>query len=119
MTFWFTGEEEHQVFTTTSSLGLYTRAGSWCMAQIRYRPEAEIPAEWFIPDWLVKGWGAVRQANELVAQGMWEPLEGGWRYVWIRPENTPNAVRQKRKREREKKSRKREKVRANLLSSYT
>lgn len=105
MTFWFIGEEEHSdPRFTTGSLGLYTRAGSWCMSQVHYRPEHEIPPEWFVPVSLVKVWGATRQANDLVANGIWEPVVGGWRYLWIRYQNTTDAVRAKRKREREKKA---------------
>jgi hypothetical protein len=103
MSFWLTGEEEHRdPRFTTQSLGLYVRAGSWCMSQVRYRPEAEIPAEWIVPIWLVKGWGSTRQAKTLVDNGLWQPAEGGWRYAWIRYKNTPDAVRAERKRERNK-----------------
>jgi hypothetical protein len=106
MTYWFTGEEEHSdARFTTASLGLYTRAGSWCMSQVRYRPESEIPPEWLVPDWLVKGWGATRQANDLVAHEVWEPVTGGYRYAWIRYQNTANEIRRQRKRERDKKAR--------------
>jgi hypothetical protein len=111
MTYWFTGEEEHSdPRFTTHSLGLYTRAGSWCMSQIRYRPEAEIPAVWFVPEWVVKGWGNTRQANDLVANEVWEPVAGGWHYAWIRWRNTAEAVRRERKRERDKWARKQAKA---------
>lgn len=112
MTYWLTGEEEHSDprFTTTT-LGLYVRAGSWCMSQVRYRPESEIPAEWVVPDWLVQGWNAKRYANELVANGVWEPVGGGWRYAWIRYQNTANAIRTERKRERDKWARKQARAR--------
>jgi hypothetical protein len=107
MTFWLTGDEEHNdPRFTTSSLGLYTRAGSWCMNQVRYRPEHEIPPEWFIPTSLVKVWRATRQANDLVENGVWEPVVDGWRYLWIRHQNTADAIRSQRKREREKKAHK-------------
>jgi hypothetical protein len=38
MTYWFTGEEEHSnLGFTTSTLGLYTRAGSWSLpASLRF-----------------------------------------------------------------------------------
>lgn len=105
MTYWLVGEEEHDdPRFTTCSLGLYVRAGSWCMGHVRYRRESEIPVEWFIPVTLVKAWGATRQANELVRQGVLEPVIGGWRFAWIRPENTTDRVRAKRKRERDKKA---------------
>ncbi len=106
--FWFTGEEEHSdPRFSTCSLGLYVRAGSWCMSQVRYRPEAEIPSEWFVPTSLVKGWGAMRQANELVAEGIWNPTTGGWFYAWIRWNNTADYVRRERKRQATKKARQR------------
>jgi hypothetical protein len=109
MTFWLTGEEEHNdPRFATSTLGLYTRAGSWCMNQVRHRPMREIPPEWFVPDWLVKGWGATRLANELVAQGIWEPVVGGWRYAWIRHPNTADYLRGERKRQSTKKHRQRQ-----------
>jgi hypothetical protein len=112
MTFWLVGEEEHSdPRFTTNSLGLYVRAGSWWMSQVRYRPEAEIPTEWFIPDWLVKGWRATAYANDLVDSGVWEPVVGGWRYAWIRYGNTATALRRQRKREREKWARKAAKAR--------
>jgi hypothetical protein len=109
VTFWLIGEEEHaDLRFTTNSLGLYTRAGSWCMAQVRYRPAAEIPVEWVVPAWVVKGWGSMRAANELVAQKIWEPVQGGWRFQWIRANNTADYVRRERKRQRTKKARQRQ-----------
>lgn len=114
--YWLTGDEEHDdPRFTTATLGLYTRAGSWCMGRYRYRPEAEIPAEWFIPRSLVKGWGAYRLANDLAAEGVWEPVAGGWLYAWIRPQNTANYVRAERKRERRKWARKKERAAADSL----
>jgi hypothetical protein len=107
MTYWFIGDEEHNDERfTTATLGLYVRAGSWCMAQCHYRPEAEIPAEWFVPRAQVRGWGALRLANDLADQGVWEQVAGGWRYVWIRHQNTADHVRADRKRERGKWARK-------------
>ena len=98
MTYWLTGDEEHDdPRFTTASLGLYTRAGSWCMGRYRYRPEAEIPTEWFISGPVVRGWGALRLARDLVQQGVWESVPGGWRYAWIRPKNTADYMRAERK----------------------
>jgi hypothetical protein len=114
MTYWLTGDEEHDdPRFTTATLGLYIRAGSWSMSRCRYRPEAEIPAEWFIPGPLVRGWGALRLAHDLAQQGVWEPVTGGWRYAWIRPQNTADYVRAERKRERAKWARKKAKAAAN------
>jgi hypothetical protein len=107
MTFWLIGDEEHKdPRFTTASLGLYARSGSWCMNQVRYRP-MEIPAEWFVPQSVVKAWGAIRQANDLVARGIWAPVDGGWRFVWIRHRNTTDYVRHERKRQATKKQRQR------------
>jgi hypothetical protein len=98
MSFWFIGDEEHNdPRFTTSTLGLYTRAGSWCMSQVRYRPSNEIPPEWFVPDSQVKAWcGSVRPANSLVPAGLWYRARGGYGFAWIRDENTADALRAKR-----------------------
>jgi hypothetical protein len=108
MTFWHTGDEEHEdprFRAVPGGLGLYVTAGSWCMSRVRYRPEAELPAEWFIPDEWVKGQPSGRRiAAGLERQCVWERLDGGYRYAWIRYQNTPDYVRRQRKREREKKA---------------
>lgn len=95
--FWFVGEEEHNdPRFSTASLGLYVRAGSWCMHEVHNR-RMELPPEWEVPAWVIKGWGATRLANELIAQGIWERVPNGYVFDWIRPQNTPEALRQKRK----------------------
>jgi hypothetical protein len=105
---WFVGDEEiNDQFVNVgfAGFGLYHMAGSWCMSQIRGRPEAEVPAEWFIPDWVIRGWGAQRVAHQLCAEGLFTRLQGGYSFGWIRSGNTPDAVRRKRKADREKPSR--------------
>lgn len=106
MAWWRTGDEEHadERFERAglNSLGLYVRAGSWCMRQVRYRPEDEIPAEWFVPDYVVRGWRSQRLAAGLVREGIWGRVEGGYNFAWILPRNTADEVRRERKRERQK-----------------
>ncbi|WAJ43130.1 hypothetical protein OK015_18085 [Mycobacterium sp. Aquia_216] len=112
MTFWNVGDEEHSdprfVRAGSGSFELYHKAGSWCMGQIRGRPEEEIPVDWFVPDEFVRGQhNGTRLAKGLIAQGMWERVEHGYRFAWIREGNKPDAVRTIRKRERDKKPRQR------------
>jgi len=110
--FWNIGDEEPDDprFTQAGpgACGLYFMAGAWCLRQVRWRPEAEIPGEWFIPDRWVRGWpNGARLAARLVAVGLWTATTGGYYFEWIRPENTPDAVRADRKRKRAKKARQR------------
>jgi hypothetical protein len=110
VTFWNVGDEEHSdprfVRAGQGSFELYHKAGSWCMGQVRGRPEAEIPIEWFIPDEWVKGQrNGPRIAKGLIAQGMWERVDYGYRFGWIRDGNTTDYVRKRRKTDREKPSR--------------
>jgi len=107
VTWWLWGDDEHcdKRFNEagTHAMGLYVRAGSWCMGKVRYRPEREIPAEWFVPDDQVKAWcGSVRQANRLVDVGLWYRARGGYGFAWIRTENTADTLRAKRAAERKK-----------------
>ena len=86
-----------------AGLGLYTAAGSWCMSKIRGRHYPSIPTEWFIPDEWVNGQtNGARIARRLVRNGIWERREGelGYRFAWIRPQNTPAAVLEHRARDR-------------------
>ncbi|BBY36506.1 hypothetical protein MMAN_06400 [Mycobacterium mantenii] len=110
--FWLVGDEEHNdPRFGTASLGLYVRAGSWCIAQVHNQPEAKIPPEWEVPEWVVRGWGSIREANKLVEQGIWEAGHHCWYFVWIRRNNTADHMRYQRKREREKWERKQAKRR--------
>jgi hypothetical protein len=110
VTFWNIGDEEHSdprfIRAGPGSFELYHKAGSWCMGQIRGRPEAEIPVDWFIPDEWVKGQhNGPRTAKGLITQGMWERVEYGYRFAWIRDGNTTDYARKRRKTDREKPSR--------------
>lgn len=107
MAFWFTGDEEHQDprFSKWGSLELYVKAGTRCMSQVHGRHG--LPAEWFVPNDWVRGWGATRHASWLVRQQVWERVPGGYRFEWIRVQNTPDYVRKARKAEADKKARQR------------
>ena len=107
MTFWQIGDEEPEdprfVAAGPGACGLYHMAGAWCMRQVRYRPEIEVPPEWFVPDRWVRGWpNGARLANRLVDVGLWARVRGGYHYAWIRPGNTADYVRDKRAGERRK-----------------
>ncbi len=109
MTFWNIGDEEPEdprfIEAGPGACGLYFMAGASCMRRVRYRPESEIPPEWFVPDTWVKGWpDGARLASRLVDVGLWHRVAGGYLYAWIQPRNTAEAVRGKRKRERAKKA---------------
>ncbi|MCV7179536.1 hypothetical protein [Mycolicibacterium sphagni] len=106
MAFWFTGDGEHEDSRfidgvpggLPAGLGLYTAAGSRCMYSIRYRREREIPAQWFIPDHWVRGQpNGVRIAKALARNGVLIRMDGGYGFGWIRPENTPDALKASRK----------------------
>lgn len=110
MTFWNIGDEEHSDRRYTEaghgSFELYHKAGSWCMGQVRGRPESEIPTEWFIPDEWVNGQhNGPKLARGLIAVGMWERVRHGYRFAWIRDGNTAEYVRRRRKIDRDKPSR--------------
>jgi hypothetical protein len=109
MSYYILGDEEHDdrrfLDAGPGALELYVRALGWCMHEVRYRPEAEIPAVWFIPiEWVRGQHQGVRLANRLVDQGVFGRVDGGYRFDWIRWRNTPDAVRRQRKRERDKKA---------------
>ena len=107
MSFWFIGDEEcddprfHQA--GAGACGLYFMAGSQCMRGVYKR---DLPAEWFVPDHWVRRWpNGARAAGRLVQVGLWERADGGYYYKWIRPQNTPDALRATREMERKKKDR--------------
>jgi hypothetical protein len=111
--FWEIGDEEPDdprfVTAGPGACGLYFMAGASCMRRVRYRPEFEIPGEWFISDQWVKGWpNGTRLANRLVDVDLWVRVPGGYQYVWIQPRNTAAAVRAQRKRQAAKKRNQRE-----------
>lgn len=89
------------VVTSLAARGLWVSAGSWCS---RNSPDGKIPPQ------VLKMFGATkRHANELVSSGLWEKVDGGWRFHdWADylPKTTEqkeaNARRQKEFRERER-----------------
>jgi hypothetical protein len=108
MAWWLVGDEEHDdrrfLDAGPGALELYVRAGSWVMAQVRYRPSAEVPEEWFIPvEWVKGQHSGIRLANKLVEQGVFVKVFGGYGFRHIHPQNTPDAVRKQRNKERDKK----------------
>jgi hypothetical protein len=110
MSFWFVGDEECDdprfCEAGMSARGFYYAAGAWCMRQVRGAHGDPIPAEWFVPDRWVRGWSnGARMANALVRVGLWERLDGGYCFKWIREQNKPETLRAMRAMEREKKSR--------------
>ena len=108
MTFWNIGDEEHEderFRAVPGGFGLYHGAGSYCLGQVRGR-RIELPAEWFVPDHFVRGWDnghGPAIAKGLVSVGLWEQVRGGYRFAWIRDSNTPDRVREVRKRWRTEK----------------
>jgi hypothetical protein len=108
MTFWLIGDEEPEdsrfIAAGPGACGLYFMAGAHCMRQTRYRPEDEIPTEWFVSDQWVRGWpNGARLAQRLVENGLWARTPGGYLFDWIQERNTAEAVRVKREKERAKK----------------
>jgi hypothetical protein len=109
MTWWLIGDEESEdqrFRAVPGGFGLYHAAGSWCMGQIRGVRDEQLPIEWFIPDHWIKGWpSGARIAQGLESVGLFKRISGepGYRYGWIRQQNTVAHVREMRRREREKK----------------
>lgn len=81
---------------------LYWDCLSWASDQIRGRDIPSCPSvvgdleSWFIPDEVVRGQRAVREAKELVAAGLWVDIQGGYRYLYLRNENKPKTFYEKR-----------------------
>lgn len=119
MSFWFTGDEEpdDQRFRDAglAACGLYQMAGAACMGKVRNQ-RTPLPARWFVPDHLVRSWpNGARSAARLVRVGLWERTDGGYFYVWIRKQNTPEALRANRAKELRKWERKQTRKRATEL----
>ena len=119
VSFWFTGDEEpkDQRFRDAglAACGLYQMAGAQCMREVRNQREA-LPAKWFVPDHFVRSWpNGARVAARLVQVGLWERTDDGYFYAWIRQQNTPEALRDKRAKELQKWERKQTRKRASEL----
>lgn len=102
MAYWYVGDEEYEDkrFNVRpggipAGLGLYVAAGSMCMSKIRGRRYTHVPTEWLVADeWINGQCNGPRIARALVRSRIWERREGerGYRFKWIRPQNTPAAV---------------------------
>jgi hypothetical protein len=108
MAFWVTGSDEREIFAKAGNAArlLYEDGGGWAMEQV-YKKRGELPDEsWFIPSSLVRDWGKKNAATALVREGFWKHAERdgvkGFTYSgWIRWENTPEALRQRREGDRD------------------
>jgi hypothetical protein len=79
-----------------AALGLWVRAGSWCAREL---------TDGFVPDHMLTALGTRPQAKRLVAVGLWERVDGGYRFwQWNDPGRQPtrNQVEQKRAAARER-----------------
>lgn len=89
--------------------GLYWTALSWAKDQIRGRDFLSAESvlgdleSWFIPDREIRGWKATREAKQLVESSVWVPVQGGYRYLYLRDENKPKTVYEKRSKETSRK----------------
>lgn len=96
-----------------AALGLYWKALSWANDQTRGRDFLAAESvlgdleSWFIPEREVRGWKATREAKQLVEAGIWVAMQGGYRYLYLRDENKPKTVFEKRSRETSRKRRQR------------
>lgn len=111
MTYWNIGDEEcndPDFLANPAAAGLYYLAGSSCMRQIyNRRGDDAIPVEWFVPDHFVTSIkNGPKLGAYLVSTGKWKRVPAGYRYLFIQPGNTTDAVRRFRKADREKPSRK-------------
>jgi hypothetical protein len=77
--------------------GLYSRCGIWSSRNL---------TDGFVPVEIAHGYGSPEQAQKLVAVGLWEVVDGGYRAIHYLERN-PDAVtvRQRQKAEAERKAR--------------
>lgn len=54
-----------------AACGLWVRAGSWCMQQL---------TDGYIPDHVLPALGTTKEAERLVAAGLWQRAVGGYRF---------------------------------------
>ena len=96
-----------------SALGLWTRAGSWSAHQL---------SEGFVPAAIVPSIGTVKQAQRLVAAGLWIEVDGGYQFhEWTVDGRNPTReqVLERRRKDREKKERARQALRSSGRNSGT
>jgi hypothetical protein len=120
VSFWFIGDEEPEDprfrKAGLAAWGLYDAAGAQCMHEVHNQRERLLPAEWFVPDHFVRSWpNGARAASKLVQVGLWERGDGGYCFKWIRPQNTPDALRANRAKELRKWHEKQAKKRRDAL----
>lgn len=89
--------------------GLYWKGLCWAKDQTRGRDFLASKSvlgdleSWFIPDGQIRYWKATREARQLVEASIWIPIQGGYRYVYLRDQNKPKTVYEARlKKTREK-----------------
>lgn len=84
-----------------TAIGLWTRAGSWCSQQL---------TDGHVPDAIVAVLGTPKQADRLVAAGLWARVPNGYQFhEWGEDGRNPSreSVLAKRRREADKKRRQR------------
>lgn len=92
------------VRASNAALGLWVRAGAWAMAQLT---DGEIPAE------IVRMLGTEKQAEQLVACGLWERTRAGWRFhEWAEWQPSKAKLESERAATRERVARARDTARA-------
>lgn len=80
-----------------AAMGLWVRAGSWSMSTLT---DGEIPRA------IVRLLGTERQAAQLVAAGLWEKTDQGWRFhEWTKRQPSRDEMETVRASERERKRR--------------
>ena len=83
-----------------AALGLWVRAGSWAAQQL---------TDGFVPDTVLPALGTKKQADQLVAAGLWSRVLGGYVFhEWTERQPTRDEVETRRKRDRERIARWRE-----------
>lgn len=64
-----------------AAVGLWARAGSWCAHQLN---------DGYVPDYMISSLGNRAQAKRLVLVGLWERVDGGYRFwQWNDPGRQP------------------------------
>lgn len=88
-----------------AAFGLYWTALAWAKDQTRGRDFLATKSvlgdleSWFIPDGQIRYWKATREAKQLVEASIWIPVQGGYRYVYLRDENKPKTFYEKRSKD--------------------